>query len=161
MVLEGWNSGLRRVWWTFTSLWMLKIGLFSVPCHPEARATFRALRFNTRWLAHQCFRFLLAACCGGGTNGLGVWSFSADPLKHCQEADVSNCSCFPRLLALWSCVTSLSIVPWTTLLERSFGKPSRQCCWLLLEFPALLMLPCGRCLSSGHAILSDVGKHNN
>lgn len=158
MVLEGWNSGLQRVWWTFTGLWMLKIGLFSMPCHPEARAIFRALRFNTRWLAHQCFRFLLAACCGGGTNGSLqiLWSIV-------RKQTFSNCSCFPRLLALWSCVTSLSIVPWRPFLRGASGSQAGSAagCWLLLEFPALLMLPCGRCPSSGHAILSDVGKHNN
>lgn len=56
------NSGLQRVWQTFTGLWMLSMRPFSVPCHPEARATFRALWFNLRLLAQQCFKLLWAAC---------------------------------------------------------------------------------------------------
>lgn len=62
LALRGWDSSLQRVWQTFTGLGMLNIGLFSVSCHPEGRAAFRALWFNLRLLAQQCFKFLWAAC---------------------------------------------------------------------------------------------------
>lgn len=62
LALWGQDSTLPRVWPTFTGLGMRRIGPFSVPCHPELRATFRALWFSQRLLAQQCFKFLWAAC---------------------------------------------------------------------------------------------------
>lgn len=162
----GWggDSGLQRVWQTFTGLWMLSMRPFSVPCHPEARATFRALWFNLRLLAQQCVK-LWAACWGGGagndTNGPEVWSSSADPLKHFQEETFSNCWGFRRFLALWRLCHLVAYCPTHTPSCEALLQTKQAGLLAVPVRPALLKEPCGRRLASGHAILSDVGKCNN
>lgn len=97
--LGRWNSGLQRGWQKCPGLPVLKTGPFSI--HQKPGRFVRALWFNVRSLSWWCFKFLLAACRGRGTDKAGIQSFSTDSLKHFKRQIFSNFLWLPRLLDLW------------------------------------------------------------
>ena len=92
----GWNSGLQRVWQKCLGLPVLKTGPFSTLQKPGRFV--RALWVNVRSLSWWCFKFLLAACRGRGTDKAGIQSFPTDSLKHFKRQIFSNFPWLPRSL---------------------------------------------------------------